>query len=405
MGYCSECGGDISQGASYCRHCGTFLTNAPANTDSTVRPTQKGGGCRRIMKWAGIGCAGVIGLFVILVIIGAIITATNGNEDSFNRDGATAGIPSRTPLATPTQAPIPTDTPIPMPIKTGLAELLDEYDQNPVRANARLRYQENGKTPVSTSGYVSRVEEFYVSITPTRDDYSLQELNCYYADIKAALQMTKGQFVSVTGRVSGTDMFAELNMFTCEFDGIPLQGNPTASAEQVRRNVVRVFCLSGSIFSSSYMGTGVVINSEEGIILTVHHVVADENECETIEVELPGIENRTPATIVKHCGSIDRARLRVSPQVLRNLSLQSIYMASAPAQMDQEIYFWGYGPGALRMETGIVKDTWGEVIVTDAYVVPGDSGSPVFDENGHLLGTMSRSNRSDRAVFTGDECQ
>ena len=413
MAYCSECGGEISQGASYCRHCGTSLTNVLANTDSSPRPTQKGGGFRRIMKWGGIGCGGLIGLIVILIIIGSIIVATDENEDSneraapasTDRVGATAGVPSRTPSATPTQTPIPTATPIPTPIKVRLAELLGEYDQNPVRANARLRYQENGKTPVSTSGYVSQVKEFYVSITPTRDDYSFQELNCYYADIRAALQMTKGQFVSATGRVSGTDGSSELNMFACEFDAIQLQANTIVSTEQVRRNVVQVFCLSGSIFSSSYKGTGVIINAEEGIILTVHHVVADENECETIEVELPGTESRTPATIVKHCASIDRARLRVSPQVLRNLSLQSIHKASAPAQIDQDIYFWGYGPGALRMETGIVKDARGEDIVTDAYAVPGDSGSPVFDENGHLLGTMSRSNRSDRAVFTGDECQ
>ena len=138
--------------------------------------------------------------------------------------------------------------------------------------------------------------------------------------------------------------------------------------------------------------------------MTVHHVIADENECRTIEVQLQGIESRIPATPVKHCASIDRARLRISAQALSDLSLQPIYRAGAPAQPDQEIYFWGYGPGELRMGAGIVKDVLGKDIVTDAYAVPGDSGSPVFDENGHLLGTLSRGNRSDRTVFTGDEC-
>ena len=52
----------------------------------------------------------------------------------------------------------------------------------------------------------------------------------------------------------------------------------------------------------------------------------------------------------------------------------------------------------------MVVDVIRENIITDAYTVPGDSGSPVFDEYGHLLGTMSRSNRSDRSVFTDDEC-
>ena len=193
-------------------------------------------------------------------------------------------------------------------------------------------------------------------------------------------------------------------MFACEFEGIQLEANPIVLAQKLRTNVVQVSCLSGSIFSTGYKGTGVIIDAEEGIILTVHHVIADENECDAIEVELPGIESRMPATTVKHCASIDRARLRISPQALSSLTLQPIYRAAAPAQTDQEIYFWGYGLGELRMETGIVKAVQGKNIVSDAYAVPGDSGSPVFDENGHLLGTMSRSNRSDRAVFTGDEC-
>jgi len=194
-------------------------------------------------------------------------------------------------------------------------------------------------------------------------------------------------------------------MFSCEFEGIPLETDPIVSAQELRKNVVQIFCIAHSLFSSGHKGTGVIVDAEEGTILTVHHVVADENECGEIQVEVPGIRERVRATTVKHCASIDRARLLVSPKLLAGLSLQPIYRAAAPAQTDQEVYFWGYGPGELRMETGIVVGVQGERIVTDAYAVPGDSGSPVFDESGHLLGTMSRSNRSDRSTFTGNECQ
>ena len=286
-----------------------------------------------------------------------------------------------------------------------LTELLEEYDQNKVRANTRLRYQENGKIPVSTSGYVEEVEEYYVIVTPTQERYAFKGLHCYYAATGTALHLTKGQPVSVTGRITGDDGYtSRVYMFACEFDGIEFDKNPTVSAQELRQNTVQVFCISDSIFSTGYKGTGVIIDADEGIILTVHHVVSDENECSKIEVELLGIEDRVPATIVKHCASIDRARLRIPPEVLSGLSLQPIYRATAPAQTDQEIYFWGYGPEELRMGTGIVMDVFGEDVTTNAYAVPGDSGSPVFDEYGHLLGTMSRSNRSDRAVFTGDEC-
>ena len=423
MAYCISCGGEVSQSDSYCQHCGTSLANAPANIDPIAPPTRKVGGSRKILRWGGIGCGGLIALFVILIIIAAIAGTTGNNEnsaekivpDATNRVGATAGASSRTstaapvpppiPTTTPSPTPIPTATPTPVPIQMELADLLDEYDQNKVRANTRLRYQENGKIPVSTSGNVSQVEELYVIVTPTQEQYWSQRLYCYYADTRAALHLTKGQFVSMTGRISGMGGYSSrIHMFACEIEGMQLEMKPTVSAQELRDSVVQVFCISGSIFSPGSKGTGIIIDAEEGIVLTVHHVIADENECRTIEVQLQGIESRIPATPVKHCASIDRARLSISAQALSALSLQPIYRAAAPAQTDQEIYFWGYGPGELRMGTGIVKDVLGKNIVTDAYAVPGDSGSPVFDENGHLLGTMSRSNRSDRAVFTGEKC-
>ena len=288
-----------------------------------------------------------------------------------------------------------------------LSDLLNEYDQNKVRANTRLRYQQNGKLPVFTSGYISRIEELYSIVTPSREQYSPQKLRCYYADTQVALHLTKGQFVSVTGRVRGEDEYSSVvNMYACAFDGIQLQSNPVVPINDLSPNVVRVFCVQFDVvgISSGNRGTGIIIDAETGTILTVHHVIADENECKRVEVELSGTTTRIPATTLRHCASIDSARLRISPSALANLSLQPIYRAPAPAQIDQEIHFWGYGQGALRLVSGIVKEKRGNDIVTDTYAVPGDSGSPVFDENGHLLGTISRSNRSDRTVFTGDEC-
>ena len=423
MAYCTECGGEISEGVAYCQHCGASQANVTASPDPAPQPSKRGG-FRRVLKWTGIGCGGLVGLFVLLMIIGIIASATEDDEEetpSVEKTVAerTTGtevtppptsmpeaVPTPTPVPTavPTSTPIPTATPNP-PIRVELRELLEEYDQNKVRANTRLRYQENGRVPVSTSGYVDEVEELFVVITPSQERYSSERLYCHYADTRAALELTKGHFVSVTGRVKGDDGYSSrIYMFACEFEGIELDKNPPILAEELRQNAVQVFCRSGSIFSTAYQGTGVIIDGDEGTILTVHHVVADENECERIEVELPGVEEPVPAETVKHCASIDRARLRISPQVLSGLSIRPIHRSAAPAHSDQEIYFWGYGPGELRKGTGMVMDVYGEDVIVDAYAVPGDSGSPVFDEYGHLLGTMSRSNRSDRAVFTGDEC-
>ena len=427
---CPACRHTNKVGDRFCTACGTALplANQPSQAGNAPRKPS-----RRRLKRAGIGCGGLLALLVIIIVVVAVFGSDNPREPDQVRiatsepsatletivpDGgegvgstleaasvSTSTKPPPTPTPAPTSTPMPTATPAPTPIEMELAKLLDEYDKNKVRADSQLRYRENGKVPISTSGYVSQVEELYVIISPIQERYSNQSLYCYYADTRVALDLTKGQAVSVTGKVTGTEGYSSrVHMSACEFEGIHYEKNPTVPAQELSGNVVQVSCLSGSLFSPGYKGTGIITDAEAGTVLTVHHVVADENECEEIEVAVPGIQSQIPATVVRHCASIDRARLSIHPEPLAKLSLQPIYKAAAPPYTDQEIYFWGYGPGELRKESGTVKDVLGESILTDAYAVPGDSGSPVFDENGHFLGTMSRSNRSDRAVFTGDEC-
>ena len=320
---------------------------------------------------------------------------------------------TRTPTATatpiPTATPVPTATPTRPPIVMQLDALLNEYTENKVRANSRLRYQENGKIPVTISGYVSEVEELHVDIRPSQlnRELSYRGVNCYYSNVEAALHLTKGQLTTITGKISGVDSYSQIAVFECEIEGLSLPTLPIVPAQVVRKNTVQVFCTSQSLLfgTTGYKGTGVIIDARAGLILTVHHVI--DNDCERIAVEIPGHAERVPASIDKHCASIDRAHLRIPPQVLTGLRLQPILRAAAPAQKDQEVYFWGFGTGQLRLETGVVTSVssiWGDSTSTDAHAIPGDSGSPVYNEYGHLLGTMSRSNSSDRSTYTGKQC-
>lgn len=320
-----------------------------------------------------------------------------------SQDGA---IPSTTIKSASATDPTPIGSPTPSPIRLGLIELFDEYEENKVRANSRLRYRENGRVPLSTWGYISRVEDLYAVVEATREDYPDGNLRCYYADTEVAYHLSRGQAVSITGRVSGKDEFSgSIQMYACKFDGIVLESKPTVAADDLRASVVQVFCLLDLvILSIGHKGTGLILDPLQGIILTVHHVVSDENGCQKIEVEVPGIDGRVPAIIDEHCASIDRAHLRIPRTSLADVALRPIVRASAPAQADQDIYFWGYGSDELRLEFGVVQDVFGTTVVTDAYAVSGDSGAGVFNEYGHLLGTVSRGNQSDRTIFTGDEC-
>ena len=398
---------------------------------------------KAFFKWSSIGCGGLLVLIVLLVILffiagGRIVSPTDEDQDHNAASGSIGGgtrstqIPSRSTGSAPvaksaptlpaepvpsrhlTPTPLPTATPKPTPIVLGIDELLNEYTNNKVRANARLRYQENGKFPVSTSGYISKVEELYVGVSPEQSNWdvsSYQGINCYYSNVEAALRIDKGQFVIITGKVSGEDKYPEYDriaMFDCEIEGLSLPKPPAIPSWVVRENTVQVFCISPLfIVSRSYRGTGVILDPQEGTILTVYHVISDDSHdkiCESIEVEVPGLVLRIPASVSKHCASIDRAHLSVSPEALAALDIQPLHLATAPAQIDQEVYFWGFGTGQLRLETGLVERIREEKTLVDAYGVPGDSGSPVFNEYGHWLGTMSQGNTSDIAVFTGSRC-
>ena len=420
--YCSDCNGENRSVALYCRHCGTPLPEDFIRVESSSETTQNDFDWLDFKTW-NKEHKQKVGAALLVVVFGFLFfTIIIGNDDSDDtpKEGAaskvaptaTASVPRSYPTQipprpTPTRVPTPVPTPTspPEPIRMDLADLLEQYDLNKVRANSQLRYQQNGKNVVSTNGVIDEVEEHFVVVDPVGDSDTRRQLYCYYADIRTALSLEKGQPVSFRGKISGTDDSSyKVNMFECEFEGIVFDAQPRVSAHLLRGNVVQVYCLTGSFFRSDSKGTGVILDPENGLVLTVHHVVDDENDCETIEIGHDALSERIEATVVKHCASIDRARLRVSRVAFHDQNLATIQRATAPAQVDQEVFFWGYGPGELRMEKGIVIDVWSDSVITDAYAVPGDSGSPVFNSNGHMLGTLSRSNRSDRAVFTGNEC-
>ena len=251
--FCPSCRNTIQPYDKFCNVCGRDLDRISASPQPVAPPSKPP---RRWLKWGGIGCGGLLGLFIIVIILAVVfgedVAEQEGSDpvkvdnsepsptskktvpDRAERVGPTAGVPS-SPTATPTPTPMPTVTPTPAPIKMELAKLLDEYDQNKVRANTQLRYQDNGKIPVSTSGYVSRVEELYVIVSPTQEKYLTQELYCYYADVRAALHVTKGQHVSVTGRVIGMDGYSsDVHMFACEFEGTHYEKNSVISDQELR---------------------------------------------------------------------------------------------------------------------------------------------------------------------------
>ena len=310
-------------------------------------------------------------------------------------------------MHTPTPTPTPTSTPVP-PLLLGqesftfqLGALLEEYELNKVLANTKFRYVENAQRPITVSGFVQEVEPLYVKISAEPGQIWGAVANCFYADTREALHVSKDQPITVTGRVSGVE-YGDVIMFMCDIHEVALESSPALTPNDVHSNVVRVHCESGSnllgLLRGASYGTGVIVDSAHGLVLTAHHVVEDDNECERILVEPLLGGGRTAATVVKHCASVDQAYLSVEAEAIADFEAPYLYPASAPAQVDQTVYFWAWGSEGLRWQSGIVDYVSSYEIDrarVDTYAVPGDSGSPVFNEHGHLLGILTTSNASD----------
>ncbi len=76
---CPSCGHEMSERTAYCTQCGAAIQERHRTA-------------KRFLKWGGIGCAGLLGLFIVIVIIAALMTETpSQNEQEASDRGFTSG--------------------------------------------------------------------------------------------------------------------------------------------------------------------------------------------------------------------------------------------------------------------------------------------------------------------------
>jgi S1-C subfamily serine protease len=144
-------------------------------------------------------------------------------------------------------------------------------------------------------------------------------------------------------------------------------------------------------------GTGIVISSE-GLILTNDHVVEGAGSI-TVSLEGSRASTRT-ATVVGSDPSVDLALLKIDPV---GLALHPLGLsASAAPQVGDPAYAIG-NPFGLNwtLTTGVVSalgrqirspngSVISHVIQTDAPLNPGNSGGPLLDASGAVIGVNSQ---------------
>jgi putative serine protease PepD len=144
-------------------------------------------------------------------------------------------------------------------------------------------------------------------------------------------------------------------------------------------------------------GSGIILNAS-GVILTNDHVVAGAR---SITVALDGSHaRRRTASVLGESPSLDLAVLRISPggETLHPLRLAS----SASVQVGDPAYAIG-NPFGLdwTLTTGIISalnrqitspngSAIGHILQTDAALNPGNSGGPLIDAAGAVIGVNSQ---------------
>jgi len=156
-------------------------------------------------------------------------------------------------------------------------------------------------------------------------------------------------------------------------------------------------------------GTGIVLN-DEGLILTNDHVVAGASSL-TVAAKGSSSDTRT-ATLVGEEANDDLALIKVDPSGLGLVPLSLV--SSSPVQVGNSVYAIGNPYGLEETLTrGIVSALGREIaapdgakisgaIQTDAALNPGNSGGPLLNEQGDVIGVNSQI-ASDAARSAGSQ--
>ena len=174
--------------------------------------------------------------------------------------------------------------------------------------------------------------------------------------------------------------------------------NTTLSASQVYSlDSPGVVSIISSSPEGTDEGTGLVLN-EKGLILTNDHVVANGT---SLQIKTGGSSGATrSATLVGEEANSDLALIRVNPE---GLGLKALKMASSnEVHVGDQVYAIG-NPYGLEgtLTRGIVSGLNREiqapdgatikgVLQTDAALNPGNSGGPLINQQGEVIGINSQ---------------
>jgi len=158
---------------------------------------------------------------------------------------------------------------------------------------------------------------------------------------------------------------------------------PTPTLSQIIEKYKRAI---GKIRASDSSGTGFVIDSRKGYLLTANHVVEYEN---TVKVEFPdGLSTNGKVIASNYEKDLALIQLDRSPDI-------QIPLASNEPQLGEDAIVVGYPLSAgLSITRGVVsaivqgRNANVRYIQTDSPMNPGNSGGPLLNQRGEAIGVV-----------------
>lgn len=168
-----------------------------------------------------------------------------------------------------------------------------------------------------------------------------------------------------------------------------LNYKPTESELLERYNSIASALKNKDVLSS---GSGFLI-AEDGYILTNRHVVEGQGK---VSVRIPQIDAPVPATVVNIDRDRDMALIKI--EMPESFKASPVSVGGASLEQGLEVAAYGYPQGdtlgsGLKFTKGAISDlpnaSLDNMILLDLRVNPGNSGGPLCDRQGRVIGMIT----------------
>ncbi len=159
----------------------------------------------------------------------------------------------------------------------------------------------------------------------------------------------------------------------------------------------RMFAATWKVETIRYLGSAFHIGG--GRFVTAHHVIDDVPPV----LALTYGDRTVPAAVLGSDPEHDVALLEVFDP-LAVLDVPSVaFRDPTPSDVGEPIYLVGYpSAGALTAATGVITRVWEDEILTNSSVQGGNSGGPMFDACGNVIGVLWAGSSSRNFSHSGE---